>query len=459
MGLVRIDVEPLLRPWTAQLATRAVVVEQGAVACLPGLLTALLPAGPWLLVADPITWSAAGEAAAAALHREGLEVTRHLLLPAVGVPVVVAADGAIDALAERLRLGGYRAAVAVGAGTVNDMVKLAATQAGIPYAVVATAPSMNGYTSSLAAPLQQGVKTTVACRPPVACVVDVDVVAAAPMRMLVAGLGDLLSKPVSNADWRLAHRVVGAPYAPAVMDLIDAGAALLEGVAGRLPRRDPEAVGRLAASLCISGLAMGLAGSSAPASGAEHLISHYLDMTHYAAGEPHDLHGCQVGVATLTTAALYEVVRSWDPRSLDRADRLARHPEWSARALEVEQRFGSLAPAVLPQARQAHPTRDELARRLDLLSTQWDDILAEVATTLRPARALAAQLRAAGAPVTYAELGISDDRARTAVLAARDIRPRYTVLHLAADLGQLPHWVDRALARGPLLASGAVGAA
>jgi glycerol-1-phosphate dehydrogenase [NAD(P)+] len=309
---------------------------------------------------------------------------------------------------------------------------------------------MNGYTSALSALLSHGVKITRPCRPPLACLVDLDVVARAPYRMIASGLGDLMSKSVSNADWRLAYRLLGAEYAQRVMPLIDAGSSLLEGVAPRLPERDVEAVGRLSASLCVSGVAMSLAGSTAPSSGGEHLISHYLDMSHFAWGEPHDFHGCQVGVGTLTTAALYERLRSLAPGRIDVEARIAAHPGWEERAAEVRRRFGSLAEAVLPHAREGHPSRDELRHRLHRLRNDWDAILGDVAQTLVPAAELAAQLRAAQCPATFAEIDVTPERARRAIVHSRDIRARYTILHLAADLGLLESWTDAALGAGTL---------
>jgi len=279
----------------------------------------------------------------------------------------------------------------------------------------------------------------------VVCLIDLDVMARAPYRMIASGLGDLMSKPVSNADWRLAYRLLGAEYATRIMDLLDAGGRLLEGIAPRLPQRDVKAVGRLCASLCISGLAMGLAGTTAPSSGGEHLISHYLDMTHFAWGEPHDFHGCQVGVATITTAALYERLAAMSPEQIDVEACLAAHPTWEQRAAQVEERFGTLADAILPHAREGYCTREELRDRLNLLEQEWDSILADARQTLLPARDLIAELRSADCPAAFPEIGVTPERARRAVVHSRDIRARYTILHLGADLGLLEQWTDAVL--------------
>ena len=445
MADVRIDIEPLLRPYAAELITRRIAIEQDLLSRVGPLLRDTLPAGKWLLAADETTWDVAAQAAFASLETTGADVERYIVEPGPGESTPVADDTKVDALIAHLRQAGFSTAIAVGSGTVNDIVKTATDRVGLPYSAIATAPSMNGYTSSLAALLSKGVKITTPCRPPVVCLIDLDVMARAPYRMIASGLGDLMSKPVSNADWRLAYRLLGAEYATRIMDLLDAGGRLLEGVAPRLPQRDTEAVGKLCASLCISGLAMGLAGTTAPSSGGEHLISHYLDMTHFAWGEPHDFHGCQVGVATVTTAALYERLAAMAPEQIDVDACLAAHPTWEQRAAQVEERFGKLTDAILPHTREGYCTREELGDRLNLLKKEWDSILADARQTLLPARDLIAALRSADCPASFSEIDVTPERARRAVVHSRDIRARYTILHLGTDLGLLEQWTDAAL--------------
>jgi glycerol-1-phosphate dehydrogenase [NAD(P)+] len=447
MPATRIDIESILRPYAHELITRLIAIEQDLLPRTGALLGDALPPGRWLLVADETTWNLAGEAAWTSLIEAGADIERFIVEPGPGETTPVADDVKVEMLTQHLRNGEFSAAIAVGSGTVNDLVKMPADQVGLPYAVVATAPSMNGYTSSLVALLSKGIKITAPCRPPVACLVDLDVMARAPYRMIASGLGDLMSKPVSNADWRLAYRLLGVAYATRVMDLIDAGSDLLKGVASRLPERDIEAVGKLTASLCISGLAMGLAGSSAPSSGGEHLISHYLDMTHFAWGEPHDFHGCQVGVGTITTASLYERLTAMSPDQIDIDACLAAHPTWDERAAQVQERFGILTDAVLPHSKEGHPSREELGDRLQLLKREWDSILSDAHQTLLPTRDLIAELKAADCPSSFPEIDVTPERARRAVIHSRDIRARYTILHLGADLGLLEQWTDEVLAK------------
>ena len=444
-AVIDLDLSATLAPFADRLPTRKLVLRRPLLDAVAAELAPLMDLTTTLVLADAITWRIAGERAAASLTAAGHTVIIDIVAPAEGEETPVCDEAKIAAFVERLAAHRPTTVLAVGAGTINDIAKMGAYKAGLPYAVVATAPSMNGYTSAIAAILTDGVKTTQPCTPPVVCLADLDVMANAPYRMIASGLGDLISKPVSNADWRLSYRLLGSEYSREAMVLIDAGAQLLEGTAPLLPGRDPEAVGRLTGTLCLSGLAMSVAGSSAPASGGEHLISHYLDMTHYAFGESNDFHGCQVGVGTITTAALYEHLAALDPASIDIEAILAGRPDWASREASLIAHFGPLADAVLPHARATHASDEELRARLTLLVAEWPSIIADVRETLRSPASIRDELLAADCPVTFADIDVTDARARRSIIHGRDIRARYTILHLAGELGLLEAWADDVL--------------
>jgi glycerol-1-phosphate dehydrogenase [NAD(P)+] len=436
----------MLRPYADRLTVGPVVISEGALASAADTLGRALPAGRWLVVADPVTQHIAGDAVLVGLRGRGIEVDSLVLVPDAG-GTLVANDGEVERLAERLRdaPAPYAAVVAVGSGTVNDIVKLATFMTHLPYAVVATAPSMNGYTSPISAILWKGVKSVQDAHIPRAVIADVTVLAAAPERMIASGFGDLLSKPVSNADWLLSHLLTGSKYCPDVLRLVNEGNRLLAGVAGRLPQRDPDAVARLTGALILSGYAMALAGTSAPASGGEHLVSHYLDMVHYAFGEPNDLHGCQVGVGTRVASALYERVLAWRPETLDVDARVAALAAWPDYERGLRARFGMLAEAVIPYARDGYPTPDVLRKRLQRVKSEWTTLTAQLGKGMRTPAQILAELQAAGCPTTFAAINARPERARQAVLWGRDIRSRYTILHFCWDIGMLESWADEIL--------------
>ncbi len=435
----------LLARFNQQLDTRAILIGQDILSEGVEAMRENLPRGPWLVAVDDNTWEAAGAEFTALLDTAGQPWTRYHVEDESDGSSPICSDDRIEAFKNALTTTGAVAGVAVGSGTINDIVKLASCHLDLPMACVATAPSMNGYTSGISAVLSDGVKTTIPCTAPRVVVADSDIMAEAPYRMICSGLGDLMSKPVSNADWQLSAWLNDTYHSSQAMEIIEAGAEMLVGVAPRLPERDRDAVAGLTASLMLSGLAMSVAGSSSPASGGEHLISHYIDMTAIAFDKPHDFHGCQVGVGTVTTAFIYERLRALNPDQIDIDARVDALLPWEEYEELLRQRFGPLFDAVVKHARPAYPTPDEMRQRLGRLCDQWERLDTEVGQTLRTAQSLEDELASAECPLRFSDLGVEPDRARRSIVHSKDIRNRYTILHLAWELGMLEPWADEAL--------------
>jgi glycerol-1-phosphate dehydrogenase [NAD(P)+] len=397
-----------------------------------------------LVVADSITWKVAGNGVYEHLSKAGYALSSHLIdaSPDRSTVKPVCDDEEVNRTAQQLRTVDASLVIAVGAGSVNDVAKLAAFQSDRPYLVIPTAPSMNGYTSSTAAVMSSGIKESIPCRGPIACLADLDILRQAPERMIAAGLGDLVSRSVSVADWYLSHRLLGTEYSPKAIALVEESARLCDGQEHELPGCERIAVARLMSALLISGEAMTRAGSSAPASGAEHLISHYLDMTR-SLTDAGDLHGCQVGVATITTAAFYEqlLVLRLD-RELDTSGLTASHRSWAEVQEDLHEHFGGLATALLPQAKRKRLSPSQLADRLTHLQSRWRSIQTGLIPLLRPSGKVHEQLLAAGAPVSFGALGVGPARARAAMRFGRHIRARYTILDLLSEVGLLDGWID-----------------
>ncbi|HUV39893.1 MAG TPA: sn-glycerol-1-phosphate dehydrogenase [Planctomycetota bacterium] len=330
----------------------------------------------------------------------------------------------------------------MGSGTMNDLTKWAATVMDIPYIAVATAPSMNGYTSSIAALSQGGFKTTQDITPPVAVFADVDVLRDAPLDMIRAGLGDLLSKNVCNADWRLSHLLRGTYFCDVPHRLTHRQEEYYLAHASELGGRDARAVGMLTEAIMNSGFSMAIVGESSPSSGAEHLISHYWEMQHELAGKPIRLHGAQVGVGTLIAAEVYDrVLRlTADDVDLDIARRNYKG-EKDLRKI-VDARYGPVADRTFDETRRKVRGLDEELAALGKLKSEWDATWRDVGRYLRTRGELEAALEAAGAPTRASDLGFTRDETADAIRYARLMRNRYTVLDLADALGRLDAWAD-----------------
>ena len=323
---------------------------------------------------------------------------------------------------------GCDALIAVGSGTINDLCKYVAVQDGKPYAVFATAPSMNGYTSVNAAITVDGHKKSLSAVAAAGVFLDLEVLSQAPPRMIRSGLGDSLCRPTAQADWLLAHLLLDRPYREAPFALLAADEpALFESVEA-LMQGDLEAMRLLARTLVLSGFGMTLCGGSHPASQGEHLISHIIEMMP-PAGCPEAFHGEQIGVTTLTMARLQDRMLAEGPPHLR-----ASAPDEAA----VKSHFGAELGAACWREFAGKRLDETAAERLNArLVARWDKIRARLAAVTRPSAVLEAVLRKAGAPTTPEALGWPATFYREAVRHAREIRDRYTFLDLAGDSGLL----------------------
>jgi glycerol-1-phosphate dehydrogenase [NAD(P)+] len=403
-----------------RVQTRAVLIEDSLAGGEAELVRRLDLGRAFAVVSDSVTHAVLGDRVERALAALG-PVTS-LILP--GHPH---ADEATAALVGR-EAAHADAFVSVGSGTITDLVKYAAARAGKPCVAFGTAPSMNGYTSPSAAITVDGLKKSLPAAAPVGVFLDLEVLAAAPARLIRAGLGDSLCRSTAQADWLLAHLLRGEPYREAPFTLLAADEPALLGESAALVRGDRAAIARLTRTLVLSGFGMAICGGSHPASQGEHLISHYADMLGSPAWPP-SLHGEQVGVATLAMAALQEEILGGSPPEIGptRADEsaLVRH-------------FGpALGPACwreLARKRLDADAAEGLTRRL---AYDWEKIRGRLLSVTRPAEELRAALARAGAPFTPEALGWPGAFFRDAVLHAREIRGRWTFLDLAADAGRL----------------------
>ena len=357
----------------------------------------------------------------------GERVERALARIAAIVPVVLDAQPHADTqTVEVLRRASAHAdaLVAVGSGTINDVCKYAAAKDGKPYAVFATAPSMNGYASKNAAITIDGHKRSLPAASPVGIFMDLAVLCAAPARMIRAGLGDSLCRSTAQADWLLSHHLLGTPYRHAPFALLAEDEPALLDNPEALLHGDLDAMRALARTLILSGLGMTICDGSYPASQGEHLISHYIDMF-APAGRGACFHGEQVAVATLTMARIQEEVLAGGPPRL--------RPEHVDSA-ELERRFGTeLGESCWREFAAKQRTAKADAKLKRTLADRWDDIRASVGRAMIPAERIDAVLQRAGCPTRSTQIGLSEAFYATAVRNARFLRDRYTFLDLAAD--------------------------
>lgn len=295
---------------------QAIRVGSGVIQELPGILRDL-GASHIFLVADNYTYEAAGRQVEQLLDQAGLAYHKRVFQTETPlVPNEYALGSVLAAMTSQDDM-----LLAVGSGTLNDVTKYVSARTGVPYVIAATAPSMDGYASTVAPTILDGFKTTLPAVYPAAIVADVDILKDAPMPMLTAGFGDIIGKFTSLADWRLSHQLNGEYYCPEVAGVIEAAVETCAANAKALAQREPQAIQAVTEALILSGLAMGMVGVSRPASGAEHQMAHYWEMDALRRGEEHPLHGNAVGVGTVLAASLYEMAVEYLPQGFAAPDK------------------------------------------------------------------------------------------------------------------------------------------
>jgi glycerol-1-phosphate dehydrogenase [NAD(P)+] len=325
------------------------------------------------------------------------------------------------------------ALIAVGSGTINDLCKYASAQDGKPYAVFATAPSMNGYTSLNAAITMHGHKMSLAAHAPLGAFFDLSILSQAPVRLIRAGLGDSLCRATSQADWLLAHLLLGKEYRQLPYSLLANDETPLFDNAKALVAGDIEIIERLVRTLILSGFGTAIIGNSQPASQGEHLISHFIDMFE-PDGRPLIYHGEQIGVTTLSMARLQSQLLEHLPQvSADKATRQ-----------DFVERYGEeLGQSCWQEFAQKKIDRAEADRINHLIDRDRGDIQSRITSiSLSPAR-LESVLNAAGAPTTPREISLLHDFYGKALRQSREIRNRFTFLDLAATSGRLADLTPR----------------
>lgn len=402
---------------------RELIYAEDALAHLPDVLGSFVDGRRVFLVADQRTWDIAGRRAKEILERAAWSAGR-IIVPDSSRGNPVCDDTTHDWLANRLPPADV--ALAVGCGVINDLTKWLAFEHDLPYAVVATAATMNGFTAANVAPAIKGVKTLIPARPPLAVFAVPSVIVNAPFELIAAGLGDIIAKPVSTADWILNHIFCDEYFCAYCSEMLNALEPYYFDRPEDIKNRQPGAVEALFDALLYSGIAMTIVGTSAPASGGEHLLSHTLDMMSTVDGAAHDLHGRQVGLGTLFASAVY-----------DRIFRI-KTPDCHPFPPDIDSTFwGGLAENVRQQYEQKKPMLRAMCERLTDGKT-WPAFLAACRNHTRSPRRIKNCLKTAGAAHTFAEIGCSRQRLLAAVLHMHEIRKRPTIIDLAWLLGILP---------------------
>jgi glycerol-1-phosphate dehydrogenase [NAD(P)+] len=409
---------------THHIEPHRVIYERDALTRLPQVLSEYATGRRVVLLMDIRTRDVAGKEAAALLRYADWEVSEIVVPdPAEGTSPVCD-DHTHDWLLRQVVAADV--VLPVGSGVLNDLGKWTAFDLNVPYVCFGTAASMNGYASANVATTIKGIKSLLWARPPQTVVSDPAILLDAPYELTAAGLGDILAKSVSSADWRMNHFLFGDYFCQRSVSLIADIEPLYLDHPEDLRDRKPKAMAALFHGLLLTGVAMTMAETSSPASGAEHLVSHTLDMMSSLDGMPHDLHGRQVGLGTVLASEIYRRVINLES------------PGFYLPAMDIDGEFwGVLGDEIETNYAQKV---ERLQKAVEILSQgdSWDRLRAEVQPFLQSPERIRNCLKRADAAHRAEDIGCTRERLLRAVLHAHEIRSRFTVLDLARLVGLLP---------------------
>ncbi len=370
-----------------------------------------------LIVADENTFGAAGDKVMAALDDKAVKQVIFR-----GDKILVPNEDAIETVEQQL--DGVDLIIGIGSGVIQDLCKYVSFDRKVPYMVVATAPSMDGYASNGAAMITGGMKVTYPAGLPVAIVADTQVLKEAPIDMIKAGYGDIIGKFSALNDWKLSHCVNGEYFCQYIYDLTFDQITRTLDLAEGLLKRNEESVKTLMEALVIIGILMSFAGSSRPASGSEHHLSHFFEITGIITDTDYFPHGIDVAYSTVITAQVRErlVQNKWPAKLFNpNRDRYlqtmkAIYRDVADGCVALQDKIGTYTTdrtsayfdneETIRQILSEMPSADEIKRMLSLVQLDMDAF--------------------------YTLYG--DEKIQNAVWYAKDLKDRYTVLWLNYDM-------------------------
>ena len=403
-----------------------VIVGNGVIRQLPGIIAKYGAKKPFIL-ADVNTFAAAGKAVCDLLDAQGISYSRYIfpdkaLEPdekAVG-SLMLHYDHSCDLV------------IGVGSGVINDIGKILSCVTGHRYIIVATAPSMDGYASATSSMARDSLKVSLNTRCADVILGDIDILKNAPAHMLKSGLGDMLAKYISIAEWRIAHLITGEYYCEEVAQLIRSALKKCVDNAEGLLKREDAAIRAVFEGLVIGGIAMTYAGVSRPASGVEHYFSHVWDMRGLEFGTPVDLHGIQCAQATLVSAKLYEALKAMTP-DREKAEAFVKdfcYDDWSK---SLRSFLGRSAETMIAlEEKEGKYRKDTHPARFATIQNYWEQIVQIIEEEIPSYAVLSDLLDTIG---IAKELDMDKELLQTSFLATKDIRDKYVLSRLAWDMG------------------------
>ncbi|MFX0098747.1 MAG: sn-glycerol-1-phosphate dehydrogenase [Candidatus Hodarchaeota archaeon] len=393
---------------THHVDIKQIIIKRGALERLPDIIKKHDTSLPVLIVCDDNTHVAAGKKVEMLLDQHVVPFNT-IKLSSKGnlVPDKKAVDSIENALGK-----GAGLLLAVGSGTINDLTRFVAFKSHLPYISIPTAPSVDGFASTISALTIEGRKKTFPAKPPDAIIADIEVLSESPHQMKAAGIGDLLGKSTARMDWHIGNILKGEYFCEKTANLVQhAKESCLDAMDIDDPYND-QVLQHLMEGLVLSGLAISMVGNSRPASGSEHHVSHYLEMKALDGTVPPHLHGETVAFGTMLMTRLYLAVFQMD-------------------VAEIARLTGS------------NPQINGIL--LTALQENWEEISRLTSRFIMDPLDLEECMKNSRIPNDPVELGYDLAFLEDLFSRAKEMRERYTLLSLLAEIGLLEHFNSKVL--------------
>ncbi|MBE6871691.1 MAG: sn-glycerol-1-phosphate dehydrogenase [Ruminococcaceae bacterium] len=311
--------------------------------------------------------------------------------------------------------GGF---LAIGTGSIGDTCRLAAAKTNKDFAFFGTAPSMDGFASD-SAPITKGCfKISYKARQPSVIIGDTKILAAAPAELKSSGFSDMIAKYTGLVDWDVSRFISDEYYCPNIAALTKRATDKIVALADKITGNDETAAEAVMEALILTGVAMGFAECTRPASGAEHIVSHFWECKKLAEGHLSDFHGKKVGVATILINREY--------RKLAELETVRAHEE-KADWEEIKAVYGPvLTPDMLKMNDPSILDTTSPAR----IEAAWQDIRDSVKRFIPSEEEILRIMKTAGCATTIEEIGVTPELCELGLKYHSYMRRRLTLARI-----------------------------
>lgn len=390
-----------------------------------------------LLLSDNITYNVAGERIKRSIEE------KNNVIPVVLHPKnekKVSAKEIYLKDIERENVEGAELIITVGTGTITDLGKLTGDKYKIPVLAFPTAASMNGYTSGVAAFIKEGVKYTIPVKPAYGVFMDYGIIKNAPLDLTKAGFADSFAKSFANADWKTSSIITGEDFCIYPYKIVSEAEKKYRDKGELIKKKDERLIENLMEGLNLGGISMLMAGKSSPASGGEHLISHFLDMyAHQYEREIFAYHGIQVASGIYISSLIYQELKNTSSKEIKEMIK--------NRKVNYSEKFEKMSGIFLSGKDLIKKEFEKKMKVLEImrekLHKKWEEIKKEISDIIYSPEEIKTIFDKAGIPFLLKDIGVDEELISDDLSLSRFIRGRLTVLDIADETGILDKFTEK----------------